>query len=173
MKDRFVLVGALALLVAALSSAWLFSSRSTPAVAPTAPPVAAAVSQTGVSVVAPTATRAASVDVVVALDGMGGAGAFAQSGDHVAVLGFIPAELNQGSAMTRVLLPDVTVIQGSADSAVTVAVSPEQALFVRSAQSLGVRMFIALQPADGLPSPQMPDEVSERDLRAILRAKSR
>ena len=53
--------------------------------------------------------------------------------DHThLILAFIPGELNQGNAITRVLLPDVAVLQGSSaagpsDTALTVAVSPEQA----------------------------------------------
>jgi Flp pilus assembly protein CpaB len=124
----------------------------------------------------PTTLAVTSVDLVIPLDGLGGAGAFAQVGDRVDVLAFIPGELNQGNAVTRVLLADVAVLRGAAtgpsDTALTVAVSPDQALLVRSAQSLGVRLFAEMRSADTSIAPQTPEFVSQRDLRTRLRAQT-
>jgi len=173
-KDRFALVGALALLAAVVSSVWLLGARSTaPAIQPDQP-TATAITPTAAPV-GTTAVAGTMVDLVVALDGLGGAGAFAEPGDRVDVIGFIPAELNEGTAMTRVLLPDVMVLPSSAaagpsDTALTVEVSPEQALLVRSAQSLGVRLFAEMRSADTSIAQEAPEAVSERDIRSRLRA---
>jgi Flp pilus assembly protein CpaB len=177
MKDRFVLVGALALLLAVVSSVWLLASRSPAAAIQTESSTAADSIPTTVSAVIPKAAAGTTVDLVVVLDGLGGAGAFAGPGDRVDVLAFIPGELNEGNAMTRVLLPDVVVLQGStnagpSDTALTVGVSPEQAVLVRSAQSLGVRMFAEMRSADTSIAAQSPASVSEHDIRSRLPTRS-
>jgi hypothetical protein len=177
MKDRLALFGALALLVALLSSVWLLGSRATAPAVQTDASTTAEISSTAAPFATPTTVAGTTVDLVIQLDGLGGAGAFAEPGDRVDVLAFIPGELNQGNAMTRVLLPDVAVLQGSSaagpsDTALTVAVSPEQALLVRSAQSLGVRMFAEMRSADRSIARQAPESVSDRELRSRLRTQS-
>jgi hypothetical protein len=176
MKDRFVLAGALALAIAVFSSAWLLSTRSAAAPVETDTPIAVEVAPTPEPSVPRTPGARNPIALVVTLDRLGGAGAFALSGDRVDVLAFIPSELNEGSAMTRVLLADVAVLRGSAteglnDKSMTVSVSPDQALLVRSAQTLGVHMFAALRPTDVSIAPAMPDAVSVRDVRAQLAAR--
>jgi len=171
-RDRFVLAGVLALVLALGSSVWLIGSRSSPVSVQAAEPVVDISTPTADPHVAHPTVAGSMGALVVALDGMGGAGAFARTGDYVDVLAFIPAELNEGYATTRMLLADVQVLQGSGDSVLTLAVSPEQALFVRSAQGLGVRMFAALLPSDASIAPHPPEVVTERDLRARLLAGS-
>ena len=177
MRNRFVTIGAFALVVALLSSVWLLGWRtSTPsdsAELSTSTELSTPASATPIADVSLPPIARSTVDMVVRLDGVGGAGAFATPGDRVDVLVFIPAEINQGQSVTRVLLLDVAVLPGSAsgsaaDTALTIGVTPEQALLVRSAQSLGARMFAELRSADTSLLPVPLESVSDREIRALL-----
>ena len=168
MRDRFALAGGGSLLVAIVLTAWFIVSRSAPA---TDQP------QIAVDVPAPrpTATLATSptpvdrsVALVVHLDGISGSSSFAQAGDRIDLLAYLPAEL-AGQATTRVLLHDVLVLDsgtGPSDSALTVEVLPEDAVLVVSATNLGARPFAVIRPVDTTVDARLPDGVTDEALRA-------
>ena len=168
MRDRHVLIGFFAIAVAVLVTLWSTSSRSVPA------PSASAPQSTPASV--PTATpakvRAAGEAIVVHLDGLAGAAAFAQPGDSVDLFAFFPASGNGGHAVTHVLARDAAVL-GTAlstptDATLTVAVSPDQAVLVRAAEGLGARTFVVLRSSESANSETL-ESVTDSDLQSQLR----
>ena len=120
MRDRFTLLGIAALVVALLATAWQLNTRAPQTTNAGAVTVASAAPT---AVAQPSATlpplKIDTEVLVVHLDGLPGASAYAEPGDDVALYAFFPAELNAGRAETRVVLRDAAVVSAGPSAPAT------------------------------------------------------
>ena len=169
MKDRHVLIGLFAIAVAVLVTLWSVSPRSVPTPRASTPPPTPA----SIPTATPAPVRPSGEAIVVHLDGLAGAAAFAQPGDRVDLFAFFPASANEGRAITHVLARDAAVIGNAlgtpTDATLTVAVSPDQAVLVRAAEGLGARTFVVLRSSGSASSVETLESVSDTDLQSQLR----
>ena len=143
MRDRFVLFGCALLLVAVVGTAALLQAH--PAAATPGAELALTPQVQAATLVAdPPADT--SVALAVRLDELPGAAGFAQPGDHVDLLGYMSVDL-AAAATTRLLVRDALVVEADSGT-LTLKVSPDDAVLLISAQSLGVRPFAILRSID-------------------------
>lgn len=114
---------------------------------------------------------AGQVAFVVRLDRTLDAGGAVQAGDRVDVLAFFSASVTGGEALTRSLVRDSLVLSSVRQSdvqAMTLAVTPDQAVLLQQAEQLGGRQFVVLRPTQG-PAPKPSIEAfGDRDLESWL-----
>ncbi len=168
-KDRFSLAGFVVLLFAALMTTVLVLTRVTaePAAAEQDPLQATSELPSTAAMVLPSGNTIPDTDVTIAihLDGVAGASSFARPGDRVDLVAFLPSEL-AGQAEARVLLRGVLVADSSpasaaGDSVLTISTSPDQAVLIVSAASLGIRPFTVLRPSVDSAAVHGPEQVSD------------
>ena len=105
------------------------------------------------------------VATVLSVDTAAGAGAFAQIGDHVDVLGYFSAQATGSDGITRVLIEDVPVLdvdRTGGSVALTLQVAPDSALLLQESQALGARPFITLRSVQH--TADLPTSFSDEDL---------
>ena len=165
MRDHLPHLGVALLGLAVLCTGWAaLSARPAPDSPLSAPPAPTRGS-------APNQLPAGSVAAVLGLDATPGAASFARAGDHVDVFAFFPAEVAGGQPMTRLLLSDAVVLRADehADSGLTVAVKPGEALLLQQLDQLHARPFAVLRAAQPTPAePGVRDVLLDSDVRPWL-----
>ena len=101
----------------------------------------------------------------LSVDAGAGAGAVAQAGDHIDVLGYFPHQVTGSDAVTRVLLQDVQVLaaqRSGTNVALTLALPQTSALLLQEAQAIGARPFVTLRASSSVAG--LPARFSDTDL---------
>ena len=165
MRDHLPHLGVALLGLAVLCTAWAaLTTRPAPSSPPPPPPAPTRGSPAN-------QLPAGSVAAVLGLDAAPGAASFARAGDHIDVFAFFPAEVAGGQPLSRLLLSDAVVLRADekADSALTVAVKPSEALLLQQLEQLRARPFAVLHSARPTPSePAVRDVLLDSDVRPWL-----